>query len=116
MTLPSRETAREWCEDAAMALRLARDLVPLLGSPATLDRARRQLQRRLAHRAQGFLDAADATIFGHPRSPYRRLLAHAGCERGDLRALVAREGLEGTLGLLAGQGVYITVDEFAGRR
>jgi hypothetical protein len=49
-------------------------------------------------------------------SPYRRLLAFAGCEYGDLEALVGREGVEGALRALLRHGVYLTVDEFKGRR
>src|ERR1041384_8308839 len=80
------DTVRERGEDAAMMLRLARDLVPFLRTPTTLDQGRRRLRSQLANREQRFLDAADATIFRHRRSPYRQLLAHAGCERGDLQS------------------------------
>jgi hypothetical protein len=44
------------------------------------------------------------------------LLRAAGCEAGDLWKLLQLEGLEGTLGRLAREGVYVTFDEFKGRR
>jgi hypothetical protein len=48
--------------------------------------------------------------------PYRQLLRHVGCEYGDLERLVHREGVEGALTELCRRGVYLTVDEFKGRR
>src|SRR5262249_49908726 len=62
-----------------------------------------------------FLHLVERAIYPYPRSPYRSLLRAAGCEPGDLRALVAREGLEGALGQLADRGVYVSFDEFKGR-
>jgi hypothetical protein len=44
------------------------------------------------------------------------LLDAAGCSCGDVEQLVHREGLDGALGELARLGVYLTVDEFKGRR
>jgi len=46
----------------------------------------------------------------------RRLLALADCEYGDLERLVKQEGVEGVLRILYRRGVYLTVDEFKGRR
>ncbi|MDR7512558.1 MAG: hypothetical protein QN147_11150 [Armatimonadota bacterium] len=74
------------------------------------------VRRRLERRAADFLRLVDAAVYANPRSPYRRLLALAGCEPGDLHALVAREGVEGALAVLFRSGVYLTVDEFKGRR
>jgi hypothetical protein len=51
-----------------------------------------------------------------PASPYRALLRRADCEQGDLVRLLREEGLDGTLVSLARSGVYVTVDEFKGRR
>lgn len=53
-------------------------------------------------------------MFGYARSPYRTLLRAAGCEMGDIRALVAREGVEGALGRLRDAGVFVRFDEFKG--
>ena len=56
------------------------------------------------------------SIYGHRRSPYRRLLRHAGCEYGDLEQLLRQRGLEGALEALFQQGVYLTVSELRGDR
>ena len=74
------------------------------------------IQHRLARREKDFLALAARFIYGRPASPYRRLLRLAGCELGDLERLVRQEGLEGTLRELLRRDVYLTVDEFKGRR
>jgi hypothetical protein len=75
-----------------------------------------EVRRRLANRASSCLDLLERTVFRRPGSPYFRLLRASGCEAGDLRAAVARDGLEGALAALARAGVYLRVDEFKGRR
>ena len=55
-------------------------------------------------------------VYARAESPYRALLAAAGCELGDAAGLLRTEGLEGALAQLFRAGVYLTVDEFRGRR
>ena len=95
---------------------LARDLPGWLRRPATLADAQARIRHGLATRDARFLVLAERTIYRHRRSPYRALLRNAGCTLGDLRALVAREGLEGALAQLSARGVYVTVDEMKGRQ
>jgi len=78
--------------------------------------ARRIVERRLATRAEGFLDLVERRIYGVPRSPYRELLRLAGCDLGDVRRLVAEAGVEGALEALRDAGVYVGFEEFKGRR
>src|SRR5712692_492913 len=104
-----------WSEAQALT-RLIRDLPAFLRTPLSVDEAERRVRRRLATRAESFLAFAERAIFAEPKSPYRRLLAAAGCEAGDLGRLVAEEGLEGALTRVAASGVYVTFDEFKGRR
>jgi len=112
---PWLTTARERTHDAVMLGRMTRDLPGFLRRPLALDAARAGIRRRLETRERGFLDVLERTVFCRPRSPYARLLAVAGCEAGDVRALVAHEGLEGALARLAERGVYVGFDEFKGR-
>jgi hypothetical protein len=79
-------------------------------------RARVALARRLAEREASFLSLVRREIYERPSSPYRMLLRTAGCELGDVEALVRDRGLEGALGVLFRHGIYLTVDEFKGRR
>ena len=109
------EQTRDLSLYVAMAARLARDVPPFLREPLTVEAARAHIRDGIVQREARFLDLVERTVYGYPRSPYRQLLAYAGCELGDLRALVAREGLEGALRHLAEAGVYVTYDEFKGR-
>jgi len=94
----------------------------LVGLPGWLRRpidgatAQAVVRARLATRETDFLTLAKRFIYKADRSPYRRLLRLAGCEYGDLEGLVHREGLEGALTTLFAHGVFLTVDEFKGRR
>ncbi|MGH9382712.1 MAG: hypothetical protein ACRD2N_00220 [Vicinamibacterales bacterium] len=81
----------------------------------TLDEARDVLRRRVEQREDNFLRTIERGIFGHRSSPYRPLLALAGCEFGDVRAMVRSRGLEPTLRQLRDQGVYVSFEEFKGR-
>ena len=76
----------------------------------------RAAQRRFEWRANDFLELLHQAVYPYPTSPYRQLLAVAGCEPGDLARLVECEGLEGALQELARRGVYVTIDELKGRR
>jgi hypothetical protein len=74
------------------------------------------LEARLRRREADFLAVLRSAVYGQPRSPYRRLLEWAGCEYGDVEGLVGLDGVEGALRALLRRGVYLTVDEFKGRR
>jgi hypothetical protein len=74
------------------------------------------VRARLARRDAVFLAVARDLIYAHLASPYRRLLALAGCEYGDLERMVAHEGVEETLQTLFRCGVYLRVEEYKGRR
>jgi hypothetical protein len=101
--------------ELTIAARLLRRLPAFLRNPISLDEARVTLRRRLDHREDDFLAIARHAIYDHAPSPYRPLLAAAGCEYGDLAGLVRKEGLEHALRVLLRQGVYLTIDEFKGR-
>jgi hypothetical protein len=74
------------------------------------------VRARLAGRADDFLALAREAIYAQPSSPYRRLLAHAGCAYGDLETLVRQDGLEGALLALYRQGVFLRVAEQKGQQ
>jgi hypothetical protein len=103
-------------DDVVLAARFLRRLPGFLRTPVTVATARRELRRRLECRAGDFLAIARRAIYEHPESPYRDLLRHAGCEYGDLDRLVTRAGVEGALGVLWRSGVFLSMDEFKGRR
>ena len=109
VTVPS---LREIATGASFAVRLP----GFLRRPYAVAQARTILRRRLERREADFVALAREAIYANAGSPYRRLLELAGCEYGDLARLVAREGVEVALGVLYRQGVYLTVEEFKGRR
>ena len=104
-----------WWDDLRMYGRFARKLPVFLAGHDTPEAGRALLAERLASRESRFLAIAESSIYGHPRSPYLPLLAAAGCELGDLRAMVARAGLESTLGDLRRAGVYVRFEQLKGR-
>jgi hypothetical protein len=96
--------------------RLGAGLREYLASTVELAAARRRIRRRLEQREERFLEAARRLIYGHARSPYRRLLAIADCEYGDLEAGVRGDGLEATLERLWRAGAYVSLDELKGKK
>lgn len=87
-----------------------------LRQPITLDQARKEVERRIALRAARFLTVVDRRVFRRPESPYAKLLKNAGCDFAELGAQIKRYGVEKTLERLAAEGVYLTPDEFKGKR
>lgn len=90
-------------------------LPTFLRQPLTLDDAMASIRGALANREANFLRIARRGIYDNPRSPYRPLLALAGCEFGDLELSVRNRGLEPTLERLRSEGVYVTFEEYKGR-
>jgi hypothetical protein len=84
--------------------------------PLTIERAREIVRERMANRGEMFLQVAEHGIYGNEASPYLKLLRRAGCQLGDLRALVRDKGLEGALSSLRDADVYILFDELKGRK
>lgn len=74
------------------------------------------LQNRLQNREARFLAIVKECIYALEKNPYLALLKHIGCEFEDLKNLVEKDGLEEALTNLLHQGVYLTVDEYKGRK
>jgi hypothetical protein len=102
-------------DDLRAGARLLAGLPAFLRRPIGVPEAETLIRRRLAERDSGFLGLLRRAVYPYPESPYRRLLARAGCEYGDVVRLVEREGVEGALGFLYRAGVYVTVSELKGR-
>lgn len=102
--------------DLRIATRFLWQLPFFLRQCTTVEEATEILHQRFKSRESDFLCLARRAVYQNPQSPYRKLLTLAGCEYGDLEKLVRQDGLEAALGVLFGQGVYLTVDEFKGRQ
>ncbi|MDF1551813.1 MAG: hypothetical protein P1P84_02065 [Deferrisomatales bacterium] len=78
--------------------------------------ARDLLAARLRDRKSNFLAVLRNLVFDNGNSPYRRLLRWAGYDYARLEQRVAGSGVEATLKCLRDAGVFISVDEFKGKR
>jgi hypothetical protein len=101
--------------DVAAGGRLIAGLPRYLWRPLDAESAAAIVAAQQTHREAAFLQQA-RYVFRTERSPYRALLRNAGCEYGDVEGLIRKDGLEAALGTLYRAGVYLTVDEFKGRR
>jgi hypothetical protein len=108
--------ARAGLEELVLGLRLATRMPGYLRRPLTLAESRARLRQRQEHRPADLLALLDRAISARRNHPYQALLRAAGLELGDIERLVGAEGVEGALTALACAGVYLTVDEFKGRK
>ncbi len=97
-------------------LKLTSALREFFREPITLERAREELKRAMESRTERFLEIVRTQVFERSASPYLKLFKLAGCEFSDVRAQIHSHGLEKTLKQLAAQGVYLTADEFKGKK
>lgn len=112
------EARERWAlpADAVDFVRYARGLSRFLRERITPTAARARIERQLQERETTFLAVLEHAVYRNPRSPYRALLEAADAQLGDVARLVQAEGLEAALGRLYEEGVYVTLDEFKGRR
>jgi len=99
-----------------MYARFAGHLRRFLRTPFTLEQSRAIIKERLAQREPNLLAFVRTAIYENPRSPYRKLLRLAGCEYGDFEKLVHSDGIEPALARLRREGVYLSVEEFKGKK
>jgi hypothetical protein len=109
------ERLRSDAASVKRTLAFAAALPKFFREQVTLREAKERIKTLLDTRAERFSELVRALIYDRPDSPYRKLLHHAGCEFADLQSHVRRHGLEETLVKLAGEGVYLTSDEFKGK-
>lgn len=100
----------------AAGARFAWRLPGFLAHPIARDAATALVRTQLARRTESFLRVLERAVFARPSSLYARLFAHAGVGLADVRALLARDGLEASLDALHAAGVYVTLEEVKGRR
>lgn len=91
-------------------------LRPFMQVRMSPERAREILRTRLAHRSENFLRVLEHAVYGHSASPYRALMEHAGLGWAEARAAVESRGVEGALREWRAREVYVTFEEFKGRK
>lgn len=102
--------------EVALFIRFVGGLREFLRHPLDEAECHRAITHNLRERTGNFIDVLARGVFARPKSPYRKLLDHAGIGLEDLRDLASRRGLEETLAVLFDAGVYLRLDEFKGRR
>jgi hypothetical protein len=117
-------SARDVLGDVAAFTRYAGGLRPYLNDRLDLETCRRRITEDLGRREENLVAMLRDGVFAagksarkSPRqSPYQALFAGAGITFADAVHLVEDHGVEGALERLHGAGVYVTLDEFKGRR
>lgn len=103
-------------DDLAMFRRFCAGLPNFFRNTIDLQQARVLLKDQYRVREQSFLATIAGAVYARSESPYRKLLAWAGAQLGDVQSLVKHDGIESALGRLKDAGVYLTFDEFKGRK
>ncbi|MBA7566016.1 MAG: hypothetical protein GH159_00325 [Dehalococcoidia bacterium] len=96
--------------------RLAFDLRGFLSSTINVEESEQVITAALRNRERNFLNFVQKGIYQNPESPYIKLLQMAGCEFGDMASLVNKEGIEATMRKLLAEGVYLSWEEFKGKK
>lgn len=99
-----------------MLARYVGGLRGFLQHPLPAEECRRIVETQLRNREQAFLAILERGVFGNPRSPYRKLLEHAGLGLAEVSRMLARLGVEGALEELLERGVHVGLEELKGRR
>jgi hypothetical protein len=107
-----RRLVRNARETARLIVPVARFVRQRVSVPA----ARESIRRALDDRDAAFLRLAEFRIYRRENGHYLKLLRRAGCDYADLESHVRSHGLEKTLEKLAGEGVYLTAEEFKGKQ
>ncbi len=102
--------------DIKMYWRLAFGLRRFLRETVTMEQSREIIKSMMEKREENFLAVLRRAVYENERSPYLKLLRLAGCEYGDVESMVRADGLEPTLHKLREKGVYISYEEFKGRK
>src|SRR5689334_8229211 len=102
-------------DDLGVGLRFLAALPRFLRTPRTIEEMRTVVRDRFRDRESHFL-ARIADAINLPESPYARLMTHVGCTMYDIADTVSRDGIEAALLQLYRAGVYLSGDEFKGRR
>ncbi|MFC1902532.1 hypothetical protein ACFLX4_00480, partial [Chloroflexota bacterium] len=96
--------------------RLAFGLRDFFRGTITLEQSKQVVSTRLRNRERNFLNIVQQGIYQNSKSPYLKLLEVAGCEFEDIESMVRQEGIESTLHKLLKDGVYLSWEEFKGKK
>ena len=99
-----------------MYLRFTWGLRKFLKETVTAEQAREVIKSRLKNREQNLLTIVKKAVYENNNSPYLKLLKLAGCEYEDFERMVKTDGIKPALKKLYQKGVYISIEEFKGKK
>lgn len=99
-----------------MYLRFTRGMQQFFRDAITLEQSQQIIKQRLENRDRSLLTVVKKAIYDYEKSPYLELLRLAGCEYGDFERMVSCDGVEPTLRKLCQEGVYVSLEEFKGKK
>lgn len=102
--------------DVRMARRYLAGLREFWRTPAHLSDAAETIRAWLADRENALARMLQRQVFANPHSPYLPLLRAARLDEARVLTLLQQCGVEGCLQRLYEAGVYLTLDEFKGKR
>jgi len=80
------------------------------------EEGKKAIAQRLREREENFLKLIRNTVFLNQRSPYLKLFKFFKITYADVQRLIGKNGLELALGLLKEEGIYLTIEEFKGKK
>ncbi len=97
-------------------LRFVREYRRFLSARLDPEAARAVVRRRMEDRTDRFVRLVRGFVFEQPDSPYAALMRQADCAFSDFESMARSDGVEETLKALRAAGVYVSYEEFKGRR
>ena len=82
----------------------------------SFDEAEAAVIHNASRREQRLIDKLETAVFSYPRSPYLKLFDTAGLSKDEAIHLIRTRGVEKALKHFRSKGIYVTWDEFKGRR
>ncbi len=116
ITYKIEEVIMSVLDQARMYWRFTWGLRNFLKGTVTAEQSREIIKQRLNRRERNLLNIVKRTIYDNKASPYLKLLKLAGCEYGDFKEMVCSDGIEFTLCKLSEEGVYVSIEEFKGKK
>ena len=97
-------------------LNFALQLRKFVNHPVSESELHQTIQQQFDCREENFLRNLKVNIYDYPKSPYLALLNNANLTFDDIKRRVIQQGLEATLEELYCENIYITFEEFKGRK
>ncbi len=102
--------------DISKYIRFFLELPSFLKDTMSFDESMEIIKERLKNREENFLKLLKKGIFENKKSPYLKLFKLSRCGYEDVERMVRRDGLEAALHSLREDGVYLSLEEFKGKR